>query len=298
MADYEKSIRLSPINSGSVIYLNVALRGSGAFVPIEIGPFVDRRRTRAVPEAVAELSAPGAIPGIAQYVVAVQRYQGPELTLGLGIAVNHKRVARLMREAGIQGLYRRRRHGCTVRDSRADPYHELVDRDVVDDGPDELWMTDVTERSTPEGKVYCAAVLDAYSRRVWAGRSTTTCAPRSWWTPSEWRSPAVDPSRTRRSYIPITALNSPHGPLGNDSPTPGSIDSIGDCYDNSMVESFWAAMQLELLDSNTWRTRHELATAIFEWIESWCSPKRRHSSIGMLSPVDYAAAYTSPDHDH
>lgn len=89
-----------------------------------------------------------------------------ELTLGLGLAVNHKRVARLMREAGIQGLYRRRRRGCTVRDPHAEPHPDLVARDFVVDGPDELWLTDITEHPTLEGKVYCAAVLDAYSRRI------------------------------------------------------------------------------------------------------------------------------------
>jgi hypothetical protein len=71
-----------------------------------------------------------------------------------------------MREAGIQGLYRRRRGGCTVGDQHAEPYADLVDRDFVVDGPDELWCTDITEHPTLEGKVYCAAVLDAYSRRI------------------------------------------------------------------------------------------------------------------------------------
>jgi len=89
-----------------------------------------------------------------------------ELTLGLGLPVNHKRIARLMREAGIQGLYRRRRRGCTVRDLHAEPYVDLVDRDFVVDGPDEIWCTDVTEHPTREGKVYCAAVIDVFSRRV------------------------------------------------------------------------------------------------------------------------------------
>ncbi|WP_161992556.1 IS3 family transposase, partial [Pseudonocardia sp. EV170527-09] len=82
------------------------------------------------------------------------------------LVVNHKRVARLMREAGIQGLYRRRRRGCTVRDPHTEPYTDLVDRDFTVDGPNELWCTDITEHPTEEGKVYCAAVLDAYSRRV------------------------------------------------------------------------------------------------------------------------------------
>ena len=78
----------------------------------------------------------------------------------------------------------------------------------------------------------------------------------------------------------------------------GSMGSIGDCYDNSMVESFWGTMQLELLDSRTWKSRDELANAIFEWIECWYNPIRRHSSIGMLSPAGYEAAHTPPDQDH
>jgi putative transposase len=224
-----------------------------------------------------------------------------ELTLGLGMAVNHKRVARLMREAGIQGLYRRRRRGCTVRDPHAEPYADLVDRDFVVDGPDELWCTDITEHPTAEGKVYCAAVLDTYSRRIvgWSiddNMRTTLVVD------------ALGMAITRRNPEPHSAiLHSDHGSqftswtfgqrLRN-AGLVGSMGSIGDCYDNSMMESFWGTMQLELLDSRTWRTRAELANAIFEWIECWYNPTRRHSSIKMLSPVDYEAAHTPPEQDH
>jgi putative transposase len=89
-----------------------------------------------------------------------------ELTLGLGLPVNLKRVARLMREAGIQGLYRRRRRGCTVRDPDGQPAMDLVNRQFTVDAPDRLWITDITEHPTMEGKVYCAAVMDAYSRLI------------------------------------------------------------------------------------------------------------------------------------
>ncbi|KAA1003470.1 transposase, partial [Pseudonocardia sp. EV170527-09] len=78
----------------------------------------------------------------------------------------------------------------------------------------------------------------------------------------------------------------------------GSMGSVGDCYDNSMVESFWGTMQLELLDSRSWKSRADLANAIFEWIECWYNPIRRHSSIGMLSPADYETAHTPPHQDH
>jgi putative transposase len=89
-----------------------------------------------------------------------------ELTLGLGLPVNLKRVARVMREAGIQGLYRRRRRGCTVRDPDAQACPDLVNRDFSADEPNRLWITDITEHPTEEGKVYCAAVMDVYSRLI------------------------------------------------------------------------------------------------------------------------------------
>ncbi|WP_308015390.1 IS3 family transposase [Pseudonocardia sp. ICBG1293] len=220
-----------------------------------------------------------------------------ELTLGLGITVNHKRVARLMRQAGIQGLYRRRNHGCTVRDQHADP----VDRDFTVDGPDEIWCTDITEHPTREGKVYCAAVIDVFSRKAVG-----------WSIADNMRTELVIDALgmailRRRPQYHATILHSDHGTqftswaFGRRLVAAGivpSMGSIGDCYDNSLVESFWGTMQLELLDSRTWKTRAELATAIFEWIECWYNPLRRHSSIGMLSPNDFEAAHTPPDHTH
>lgn len=71
-----------------------------------------------------------------------------------------------MRQAGIQGLYRRRRRGCTVRDPQAQPSVDLVNRQFTVDAPDRLWVTDITEHPTAEGKLYCAAVMDSYSRKI------------------------------------------------------------------------------------------------------------------------------------
>jgi putative transposase len=226
-----------------------------------------------------------------------------ELTLGLGLAVNHKRVARLMREAGIQGLYRRRRHGCTVRDPAADSYPDLVERHFSVEAPDQLWLTDITEHGTAEGKLYCAAVLDAYSRRIigWSIDDNMRTA---------LVTDALGMAITRRRPSPegSTVMHSDHGSQFTSwafgqrlqaAGLLGSMGSIGDCYDNSMMESLWGTIQLELLDSRTWKTRAALANAIFEWIECWYNPKRRHSSIGMLSPVDYeAAAHRTPHQDH
>jgi putative transposase len=224
-----------------------------------------------------------------------------ELTLGLGMVVNHKRVARLMRQAGIQGLYRRRRRGCTVRDRLAEPYVDLVDRDFVVDGPDELWCVDITEHPTGEGKLYCAAAIDAYSRRI-VGWSIADHMR------TELVVDALGMAITRRQPEPYSAiLHSDHGcqftswAFGKrltDAGIVPSMGSVGDCYDNSLVESFWGTMQLELLDSRAWKTRAELANAIFEWIECWYNPNRRHSSVGMLSPIAYEVAHTPPTQDH
>ena len=73
------------------------------------------------------------------------------------------------------------------------------------------------------------------------------------------------------------------------------MGTVGDCYDNAMIESFWHTLQLELLDTRTWKSREELANAIFEWIECWYNPHRRHSSIGMHSPVTFEQLYRPPD---
>ena len=221
-----------------------------------------------------------------------------ELTIGLGWAVNHKRVARLMREAGLQGLYRRRSRRGPARPATED---DLVARQFCVDAPDRLWFTDITEHDTAEGKVYCAAVMDAFSRLV-IGWSIAEHIR------TELVTDALGMAILRRQPSPDgTILHSDHGSqytswafgqrLRN-AGLLGSMGSVGDCYDNAMMESFWGTMQLELLDSKRWETRDELANAIFEWIECWYNPRRRHSSIGMHSPVTFEVLHHAPDHDH
>jgi putative transposase len=75
-----------------------------------------------------------------------------------------------------------------------------------------------------------------------------------------------------------------------------SMGTVGDCF--AMMESFWGTMQLELLDSKSWQSRDELANAVFEWIECWYNPKRRHSSIEMHSPITFETLQTWSDEDH
>jgi putative transposase len=224
-----------------------------------------------------------------------------ELTLGLGLPVNHKRVRRLMRDAGLQGLYRRRHHRGPTGPATED---DLVNRQFTVTAADRLWLTDITEHPTREGKVYCAAVMDAYSRRIIG-----------WSIADHMRTDLVIDAlgmatlrrRPTHTHDSGTILHSDHGTqftswaFGQRLRAAGllpSMGTIGDCYDNSMMESFWGTLQLEVLDSRTWETRDQLANAIFEWIECWYNPTRRHSRLAMLSPIEYETTHRAIPSTH
>ena len=220
-----------------------------------------------------------------------------ELVLGEGLRCSRKRVERLMRQAGIAGIHRRRgRGGCTRRNLDAAPSDDLVQRQFSVEGPDRLWVMDVTEHPTEEGRVYLAIVLDAWSRRVVG-----------WSIADHIRSElVVDAVQMaiwrRRPPAGQTIAHSDHGAQYTSwafgrrlraAGLLGSMGTVGDCFDNSVAESFFGTLQLELLDEHHWRSRRQLAQAIFEWIEAWYNPRRRHTSIGSLSPIDYEAREAS-----
>jgi putative transposase len=211
-----------------------------------------------------------------------------ELTLGRGIAVCHATVEMLMQRAGIKGLPGNRRRKPKPEVPTAS---DLVKREFARAARDRLWVTDITEHPTREGKVYCAVVLDAYSRRVigWSIDATQTSA---------LVTNALSMAIQNRSPDPEhgTVIHSDHGvqftswaftKRALDSGLVPSMGSIGDCYDNAMMESFWGRMQTELLNRQRWRTRLELANAIFEYLEIFHNRQRRHSALGMLTPVEY-----------
>jgi putative transposase len=209
-----------------------------------------------------------------------------ELRLGhhqCGVA--HKRVARLMRLAGLRGVHRRRwrRH-----QPAAAVWEDRVQRRFCADRPDRLWFTDVTQHRTAEGWVYCAAVLDVYSRRI-VGWSIADHLR------TELVVDALEMARWRRRPVG-TVVHSDRGAqytswaFGRRLREAGLLGSMGKvacAYDNSVIESFFGSMQIELLDRKLWSSRAELANGIFEWIEAWYNPQRRHSAIGYLSPIDY-----------
>lgn len=213
-----------------------------------------------------------------------------ELKLGLHQPCSRKRVERLMRQAGIEGVYRRRSRGCTKRDQSATPNDDLVARHFTVDTPDRLWVMDVTEHPTDEGKVYLATVLDAFSRRVvgWSIadhiRSELVVDATQM---AVWRRRPVDGQTIAHSDHGAQYTSWAYGQRLRAAGLLGSMGSIGDAFDNAMAESFFHTIQLELFDRQRWSTRAELANAIFEYIEAFYNRTRRHSSLGMLSPIDY-----------
>jgi putative transposase len=216
-----------------------------------------------------------------------------ELRLGEHIRCSRKRVERLMRQAGIAGIHRRRRRGCTRRDPDATPADDLVSRCFDPAEPDRLWCMDVTEHPTADGNVYVAVVLDAFSRMV-VGWSIADHMR------AELVVDALQMAIWRRRPAAGAIAHSDHGAQYTSwafghrlraAGLLGSMGSVGDAYDNSVVESFFGTLQLELLDEHHWDSRQQLALAIFEWIEAWYNPRRRHCYCSMLSPADYDGAH-------
>jgi putative transposase len=212
-----------------------------------------------------------------------------ELRLGLDVRVGRKRVARLMREHGLQGVHRRRRGGLTRRDPHAVPAPDLVERDFTPAGPDRLWVADVTQQRTDQGWLYLAVVLDAFSRRI-VGWSMADHLR------TELVLDALDMAISQRNPAAGLVCHSDHGcqytsfAYGRRLTASGlvaSMGTVGDALDNAVAESFFATLECELLDRHHWPDRQTLRTAIFDFIEVFYNRQRRHSTLDYTSPADY-----------
>jgi len=202
-----------------------------------------------------------------------------------GRGVSRKRIARLMRRAGLEGASRRKKAWTTRRDRDARPAPDLVERDFSSEGPDRLWVADITYIPTWTGFLYLAVVLDAWSRKI-VGWSMATHL---------------------RTELVLDALNMALGQRRPDdvihhsdqgcqytsiafglrckkAGVRPSMGSVADCYDNAMCESFFATLECELLDQKPLHSQVEARMAVFDFIEGWYNPHRRHSSIGYQSP--------------
>jgi putative transposase len=204
-----------------------------------------------------------------------------------GTRCGRKRIARLMRGAGLSGCHRRRRRVRTTRrDPLAQPAPDLVQRDFAATAPDQLWVADITAVPTAEDFLYLAVILDVFSRRV-VGWSMAEHLR------AELVVGALEMAIWNRRPGPGLIHHSDRGCqytsllFGQHCAEVGircSMGSVGDCYDNAMAESFFATLECELLDGRTFRTHAEARTALFEFIEVFYNRRRRHSALGYLSP--------------
>ncbi len=217
-------------------------------------------------------------------------YGAPRLQVDLaqaGIHAGRKRVARLMRNIGLAGVSRRKHIVTTVKDgARQAP--DLVDRNFTADQPNQLWVADITYIPTWAGFLYLAVVLDAFSRRIVGWSMATTLHTQvvldaldmALWQ----RRPngVIHHSDQGSQYTSIE-----FGKRCRAAGVRPSMGSVGDAYDNAMAESFFATLECELLDRRRFKTQAEARMAVFEFIEGFYNPRRRHSSLGYLSPMTF-----------
>lgn len=206
-----------------------------------------------------------------------------------GVHCGRKRVARLMRHAGIAGVHRRKFVVTTRRRPGVAPAPDLVSRTFRATRPDEIWVADITYVPTWAGFLYVAVVLDVFSRRV-VGWSMSDDLK------TEVVLNALDMAIWNRRPTSGVIHHSDQGcqytsfAFGRRCREAGvvpSMGSVGDCFDNAMAESFFATLETELLDRTRFRNRTEARLAVFDYIEGFYNPRRRHSALGQLSPAEY-----------
>jgi putative transposase len=210
-----------------------------------------------------------------------------------GTAVGRKRVARLMREQHLQGVSRRRAFRTTRADPAATPAPDLVGRRFAASAPDRLWVADITELPTAAGPLFLAAIVDAFSR---------ACV--GWSMADHLRSELVETALgmalARRRPGSGLVHHSDHGSqytsvaFGKRCADAGivlSMGSVGDSYDNAMAESFFASLETELIDRTAWRSREAARRDVFDYLEAFYNPYRRHSALGYVSPLEFERRY-------
>jgi putative transposase len=205
-----------------------------------------------------------------------------------GVKISGKRLARLMRERCIVGVSRRKGVITTIRDRDARPAPDLVDRKFQADAPDQLWVADITYVPTWAGFLYLAVVLDVYSRRVvgWAmaNHLRTELVLEALKMAIYRRRPTNVIHHSDQGCQYTSIAFGKHCEKAGIRP---SMGSVGDCYDNAMCESFNATLECELLAFHRFKNQREAGTAIFDFIEGWYNPHRRHSALGYLSPNNF-----------
>jgi putative transposase len=207
-----------------------------------------------------------------------------------GLHVGRKRVARLMRAEDLRGVSRRKAPRTTQRKPGVRPAPDLVQRNFTAEAPDRLWVADITFVATWTGWLYLAVVVDAWSRKVvgWAMSTQlhTALVMDALHMAIQQRHPEDVIHHQGSQYTSLV-----FGQRCRQAGVRPSMGSVGDCYDNTLCESFFATLECELLDRHTFHTQTKARLAVFEFIEGWYNPHRRHSALDYLSPNRYEALH-------
>jgi putative transposase len=221
-----------------------------------------------------------------------QTYGAPRVHADLraaGAKHGRKRIARLMRRAGLVGASHRRRGPVTTRrDKESRPAPDLVDRTFTADRPNQLWIADITYIPTAIGFLYLAVVLDVWSRKVvgWATanhlRAELVLDAMEMAIGQRRPKDVIHHSDQGSQYTSIA-----FGKRCGEAGVRPSMGSVGDAYDNAMAESFFSTLEAELLSRRRFASHAEARMACFSYIEGWYNPVRLHSGLGYRSPMTY-----------
>jgi putative transposase len=170
---------------------------------------------------------------------------------------------------------------------------DLVRRNFRASGPDRLWVADITYLPTAAGVLYLATVVDAWSRRVvgWSmaaeQRAELVIAALDAALAARRPGPGLIHHSDRGTQYTSVALGTRLAELG----IAASVGAPGTAYDNALAESFFASLETELIDRSVWTTHGQARAAVFDWIERFYNPIRRHSALGHLSPAEFERRY-------
>lgn len=218
------------------------------------------------------------------------RYGSPRIHAELkdrGIKCSLKRVSRLMREDGLYAKTRRKFRATTNSRHSRPVADNLIAQNFNQEAPNRVWASDITYIPTGEGWLYLSAVIDLYSRNVvgWAmkERMTSQMVTEAFNMALLNRNPPVIHHSDRGCQYASEEFQN----LLKEYEVQCSMSGKGNCYDNAVVESFFGTLKKELVYFENYKTRDEAKRSIFEYVEIFYNRKRRHSSLGYKTPVEF-----------
>lgn len=229
-----------------------------------------------------------------------QTYGSPRITKQLkrkGINVSRPRVARLMKQANIRSIVKKKYVVTTDSQHTYRTFENLVDRNFTPGQPGKTWVSDITYIATKQGWGYLTTIIDIGDRKVigWTVsqslRAQDTVIPA--WKAAMAHRPITEPLLFHSDRGIQYACDAFTKELSNHKQVHQSMSGKGDCWDNAVAESFFKTLKAEWVNRFTYQDHNQLALSLFDYIETFYNTQRAHSSLGFLSPQQYAAELTN-----